>query len=148
MAKVSKKIDLKKRLNKAQKKGLHTFEVDVEGKNAFKFGIESLREDDDPSKNFSGAAHLTQLLTLLPNVNATSEESPNLVAGKGITAYCKVTELFVNEENSKPQAKFIVKTVPRIRQNELLTQADSADDRWEASSVEEKKTKKKHSSKK
>jgi hypothetical protein len=37
-----------------------------------------------------GAAHVSQLLTLLPNING-SEKDPNLKIGKGLQAYVKVT---------------------------------------------------------
>ena len=58
---------------------------------------------------FNGAAHVQQLLTLLPNVDANKNES-NLKVGKGISNYMKITEQFIPEEQRKPAVKNIIKS--------------------------------------
>ena len=85
---------------------------------------------------------MTQLLTLLPNVDSNDT---NLKVGKGLSAYVKVTQSIVTKEQAKPQVKNIVRTVPRKRNIEELDTAE--EERWEASSVEEKPAKKSHKNK-
>lgn len=63
--------------------------------------IEVLNPNTDNTKSFNGAAHVTQLLTLLPNTDDKNDKS-NLKASKGLSAYIKVTHQLLNEENSKP----------------------------------------------
>ena len=61
MSELSGKVDIKKRLHKAAKKGQHMFEASI-GKdtlNKCKFGIETVRDgEDDPTKSFTGGAHI------------------------------------------------------------------------------------------
>jgi hypothetical protein len=73
--------------------------------------IEVLNPDTDISKSFNGAAHVTQLLTLMPN-SADQNDKSNLKASKGLSGYIKVTHKLLNEDNSKAQPKNIIHTIP------------------------------------
>ena len=75
--------------------------------------IEVLNPDTDISKSFNGAAHVTQLLTLMPN-SADQNDKSNLKASKGLSGYIKVTHKLLNEDNSKAQPKNIIHTLPVI----------------------------------
>ena len=70
--------------------------------------LEVLNPSADTSKSFNGAAHVTQLLTLLPN----GDDKSNLKPSKGLSGYIKVTHKLLNEDNSKPQTKNIIHTIP------------------------------------
>jgi len=108
------KVDLKKRLQKAEDKaGRDQARFTSVVNESFNVGIETQKASEDTSRSFSGAAHLTQLLTLIPNHEDQSQKS-NLKVGKGISAYVKVTRNLLNEDISKPQARHIVRTVPRL----------------------------------
>jgi hypothetical protein len=138
------KIDLKKRLQKAEAKAgrdqaLFTSAADE----SYNVGIETQKASEDTSRSFSGAAHLTQLLTLIPNTEDQSQKS-NLKVGKGISAYVKVTRNLLNEDNSKPQARHIVRTIPRLQRDSASTDVSA---RWETSSNEEDKKKHKKKNK-
>jgi hypothetical protein len=78
----------------------------------YNVGLETSAASEDASKSFSGASHLTQLVTLLPNID-DNEGKSNLKVSKGVSAYVKITRNYLNESNSKPQLKNIVRTVPR-----------------------------------
>ena len=75
--------------------------------------IEVLNPDNDISKSFNGAAHVTQLLTLMPN-SADQSDKSNLKASKGLSGYIKITHKLLNEDNSKAQPKNIIHTLPVI----------------------------------
>jgi len=77
-----------------------------------KMEIEVPNPNTDYSKSFTGAAHLSQLLTLLPNTDDKNEKS-NLKVSKGLSGYIKVTHKLLNDGNSKPDTKHILRTLPR-----------------------------------
>ena len=83
------------------------------------------------------------MLTLIPNTEDQSQKN-NLKIGKGISAYVKVTRNLLNEENSKPQARHIVRTIPRMQRDSASTDVSA---RWENSSEEEDKKKHKKKNK-
>jgi hypothetical protein len=58
MADLNGKFDLKKRMHKAQRKGLFNFSeaLGSNGK-SYKFGVETLKKGDE-NDSFSGAAHV------------------------------------------------------------------------------------------
>ena len=137
------KVDLKKRLQKAEAKaGRDKARLTTTDNQTFNIGIETKNASEDSSKSFSGAAHLTQILTLIPNTEDQSQKS-NLKVGKGISAYVKVTRNLLNEDNSKPQARYIIRTVPRMQRDSASTDVSA---RWETNSLDEdqKKHKKKN----
>ena len=84
---------MKKRLQKAARKGYYHLEEKELG---CKLGFETVKED--ASRSFSGAAHVTQLLTLLPNPEGRS----NLKVGKGLSGYVKITKSILTDETKKP----------------------------------------------
>ena len=138
------KVDLKKRLQKAEAKaGRDQARFASAINESYNVGIETQKASEDTSRSFSGAAHLTQLLTLIPNTEDQSQKS-NLKVGKGISAYVKVTRNLLNEDNSKPQARHIVRTVPRLQRDSASTDVSA---RWETSSNEEDKKKHKKKNK-
>ena len=107
---------MNKRLQKAQRKQYgrdkhHLGNINLE--------FETLNPSEDATKSFNGAAHVTQLLTLLPNTDEQGEKS-NLKLTKGITGYIKVTHSILNKDNSKPQTKHIVPCLP-VTNNNYLT---------------------------
>ena len=75
--------------------------------------LEVLNPSADTSKSFNGAAHVTQLLTLMPN-SADQNDKSNIKASKGLSGYIKVTHKLLNEDNSKAQPKNIIHTLPVI----------------------------------
>ena len=138
------KVDLKKRLQKAEAKaGRDQARFTSAANESYNVGIETQKASEDTSRSFSGAAHLTQLLTLIPNTEDQSQKS-NLKVGKGISAYVKVTRNLLNEDNSKPQARHIVRTIPRLQRDSASTDVSA---RWETSSNEEDKKKHKKKNK-
>lgn len=52
-------------------------------------GIESIKDIESQQKQFSGAAHVSQILTLLPD---EKDSETNLKIGKGIAGFVKVSE--------------------------------------------------------
>lgn len=117
--KSEEKLRLKKRIEKAQRKGKQYVETKIDDK-LFTLGVETMQEGNDPSSSFKQGAHLTQLLTLLPQSHETNENEGNLkICGKSISAYVKVNALTINESSSKPQVRHIIKTLPR--QDEVST---------------------------
>lgn len=108
MSTLSGKVDLKKRLHKAQRKANGRDNQVVDN---VKMEFEVLNPEADNSKSFNGAAHITQLLTLLPNTDDKNDKS-NLKVSKGLSGYIKVTNQLLNDDNSKPQPKHIVPTLP------------------------------------
>ena len=109
MSSLSGQVDLKKRLHKAQRKANGKDSLVLE---KVKMQIEVPNPNTDNSKSFTGAAHLSQLLTLLPNTDDKNEKS-NLKVSKGLSGYIKVTHQLLNEGNSKPDTKHILHTLPR-----------------------------------
>ena len=93
-------------------------------------------------------------------VDQEDESQPNLIVGKGISSYVKVTQSVVTEEQTKPQVRNIVKTLPvsiirfmsgyqKLRediQQAISTAGESEDNRWE-DFTDTKKDKKKLSKK-
>ena len=73
--------------------------------------IEVLNPATYITKSFNGAAHVTQLLTLMPNAEDKNDKS-NLKVSKGLSGYIKVTHKLLNEDNSKPQTKNIIRNIP------------------------------------
>jgi hypothetical protein len=89
------KIDLKKRLQKAQgKEGRDLSKMALAENENYHVGIETQEAREDNSKSFSGAAHLSQLVTLLPNTDGNGKS--NLKVGKGVSAYVKITRNYLN----------------------------------------------------
>ncbi|CDW80532.1 UNKNOWN [Stylonychia lemnae] len=120
---LSERFDLKRSLKKSRKEGLVYHKTQVkrseedETESVHKnlvIGIDSLKVGSDAASQFSGGAHITQLLTLLPETDTPSEQIGNLKIGKGINGYVKVMSSIIHEGIEKPQTRNIIKAVPVI----------------------------------
>ena len=83
-------------------------------------------------------------MTLLPNTDDVDGAKSNLKVGKGVSGYVKITRNILNEGNSKPQIKHIVRTKPRLQRDLESTDVST---RWETSSDEAQKNKHKKKNK-
>eukprot|EP00347_Sterkiella_histriomuscorum_P017899 403347556 len=111
-------LNLKKRLEKSQQKGQLYVKTELSSSNEenashknLMIGIESLKEGSDSASQFSGGAHITQLLTLLPQTKDDSEG--NLKVSKGISGYVKVTSSVINKQIDAPHAKNVIRAQPK-----------------------------------